>query len=127
MRAHVSLIALAAAAMFSHAAPAQPAPGSCEAKRADIARDIDEAKAQGQTRRVRGLETALRETRANCSDAKLAKDHEARVKRQERKVVERERDLEKARAEGKPDKIASRQAKLAEEEAELHKLVTGAR
>ena len=127
MRAPVALIALVSAALFSNAALSQHAPGTCEFKKADIARDIDEARAKGQTRRVRGLETALRETQANCSDAKLKKAHDASVQRQEKKVAERQRDLEKARAQGKADKIASREAKLAEEQAALQKLRTGAR
>lgn len=129
MRQSLSLIAMAAAALVfvSHAALAQPAPGTCEFKKADIARDIDEAKAKNQTSRVRGLEKALRETQANCSDAKLQKAHHASILRQEKKVAERQRDLDQARSQGKADKIASREAKLAEEQAQLDKLRSGAR
>ena len=127
MRTTLGQITLTAAALFSHAALAQPAPTTCEAKRADIARDIEEAKAKNQKQRVRGLEKALRETQANCSDAKLQKDHAARIARQEKKVAERQRDLEAARTQGKADKIASREAKLAQEEAELQKLRSGTR
>lgn len=129
MRKSLSLIAMAAAALVfvPHAALAQPAPGTCEFKKADIARDIEEAKAKGQKSRVRGLEKALRETQANCSDAKLQKAHHASILRQEKKVAERQRDLDQARAQGKADKIASREAKLAEEQAQLQKLRTGAR
>ena len=127
MRGSLCLITLAVAALLPHLAHAQPAPGTCEWKRADIARDIDEAKAKKQTQRVRGLEKALRETQANCSDAKLQKEHAASIQRQEKKVAERQRDLEQARAQGKPDKIADREAKLAREQAELQKLRSGTR
>jgi len=128
MRSFVSWVAIPAAVALSHAALAQQPPvGGCEAKRVDIARDIEQARARGQTRRVRGLEKALRETQANCSDARLEKEHEARIARQEKKVAERRRDLEEARAQGKAGKIASREAKLAEEEAQLRSLRDGAR
>lgn len=121
-----SLCLIVAATLWSQAALAQPAaPLTCEAKRADIARDLEHAKANNQKQRVRGLEKALRETQANCSDDKLRREHEARVVRQEKKVAERERDLDKARAEGKADKIATREAKLAEERAQLEKLRSG--
>ena len=135
MRIHATLAAAALAVLTSHAALAQPGrppgpsgrSGACEAKSADIERDLDDARARGQTRRMRGLETALREARANCSDAGLRREHGARVQRQERKVAERQRDLAEAKARGKRDKIARREAKLAEEEATLRSLRAGAR
>lgn len=127
MRTPFLLFSITAAVMFSHAAQAQPAPGSCEAKRADISREIDEAKAKGQKRRVRGLETALRESRSHCSDALLQQQQAARIAGQERKVAQRQRDLDTARQQGKAAKIADREAKLMAEEAELQKLRNGSR
>lgn len=125
MRTPAFLIAVAASAMFSHAALAQPVYANCESKRADISRDIDHAKAKGQASRVRGLEKALRETKAHCSDAKLAKAHAARIHGQEKKIADRQRELDKAREQGKAGKIADREAKLAREKAELEKLRSG--
>lgn len=113
--------------MFSHAALAQPVRATCESKRVDIARDIDHAKAKGQASRVRGLEKALREMQANCSDAELEKEHAARIARQEEKIADRQRDIDKAREQGKAGKIADREAKLAKEKAELERLRSGAR
>jgi len=127
MRASSCLITAAVSALLSHAALAQPVHATCESKRADISRDIDHAKAKGQTNRARGLEKALRETQANCSDAELAKEHAARIARQEKRFAERQRDLDKAREQGKAGKIADREAKLAKEKAELEKLRTGSR
>lgn len=129
MRTSVTLIAIALSAMTSHAVLAQPAPpahATCESKRADIARDIEHAKAKGQSSRVRGLEKALRENQDHCSDAKLAQEHAAKIAAQERKVQERQRELDEAREKGKPSKIADREAKLAKERAELEKLRQGA-
>ena len=74
---------------------------------------------KGQVSRARGLEKALRENQAHCSDAKLEQEHAARVADQERKVERRQRDLDEARGTGKAGKIADREAKLAKEKAEL--------
>lgn len=127
MRAAICLVSVVVAAMFSHAALAQPAHATCESKRADISRDIDHARAKGQTNRVRGLEKALREVQANCSDAKLEKEHAARIADQERKIADLQRDLAKAREQGKASKIADREAKLVKETAILERLRNGVR
>ncbi|MGJ7612891.1 MULTISPECIES: DUF1090 domain-containing protein [unclassified Variovorax] len=115
-----------AAALTSTWTLAQSAAGAtgttCEAKREAIGRDIDEAKAKGQKQRVRGLETALGEVRRTCSDAKLAAEHQRRIKSQERKVAERERDLREAQRKGRADKIADREGKLREAQAQLQTL-----
>lgn len=87
---------------------------------------MEHAKAKGQVSRVRGLEKALRENQAHCSDAKLEQEHAARIADQERKVERRQRDLDEARGTGKAGKIADREAKLAKEKAELEKLRRGA-
>ena len=107
----------------SHGAVAQPTPGgTCRAKHEAISRDIDEAKAKGQTQRLRGLQRALKEVDTNCSDAKLQAEHQKRVDRQEKKVALRERELKEAQQQGNPEKIARRQGKLAQEQAELQRL-----
>jgi hypothetical protein len=108
MRTSATLIAIAMSALASQAVLAQPAPpaspvhATCESKRAEIARDIEHAKAKGQSSRVRGLEKALRENQEHCSDAKLAQEHAAKIAAQERKVQERQRELDEAREKGKP-------------------------
>ena len=117
------IVLAAAAALTSTWTLAQPVAGAtCEARREAIGRDIDAARAQGQTQRVRGLQTALAEVRRNCSDAKLAAAHQRRVKGQERKVAERERDLREAQRKGRAGKIAQREDKLREARAELQRL-----
>lgn len=127
MRALTCLTALAVSMLLSQPALAQSGKVTCESKQADITRDLEHAKAKGQTSRVRGLEKALRETKANCSDAKLEQEQASRLARQEKKVAERARDLKEAQAKGKPSKIAEREAKLAEEKAVLESLRHGAR
>ncbi|WP_198084653.1 DUF1090 domain-containing protein [Variovorax sp. E3] len=111
------------AVLASTLAAAQPGPAAtCAAKREAIGRDIEAAKAEGQPHRVRGLERALAEVRRNCSDAKLAAEHQKRVRSQERKVAQRERDLKEAQRKGDADKIARREDKLREAQAELQRV-----
>jgi len=117
------VLATAAALTTSGLAMAQPGPSAtCAAKRDAISRDIDAAKADGQTQRVRGLERALAEVRRNCSDARLAADHQQRVRSQERRVAQRERELREARRKGDADKVARREDKLREAQAELQRI-----
>lgn len=126
---HIStkLIAIAVSAVVSHAALAQPVHGTCESKRAEISRQIEFAQANDQYYRVRGLEKALRENQAHCTDRNLEREQAERIAKQERKVEERQRDLDAARAKGKASKIADREAKLAKEKAELEELRAGTR
>jgi len=113
----------AAIATLSMSAIAQPITGeSCNAKREAIERDIDAAKARGQAQRVQGLERAMRANQRNCSEERLQAEHRKRVQAQERKVAERQRELEAAKHKGRADKIAQRESKLREEEAELERL-----
>ncbi|PBI90645.1 hypothetical protein BKP43_27480 [Variovorax boronicumulans] len=117
------LVLAAAAAFTALGAAAQPAgPATCDAKREAIGRDIEMAQSKGQKQRVRGLETALAEVNRNCTDAKLAAEHQKRIRAQERKVAERERDLRAAQEKGRASKIADREKKLHEAQAELQQL-----
>ena len=92
---------------------------ACEAKRANIEAQIVEAKARGQQQKVAGLEKALRENTAHCSDAALAKAREDKILQAKQKVAEREKDLREAEQKGDAKKIAKRKAKLDEARQEL--------
>lgn len=125
MRHLLPSILVAAITSISVSAVAQPITSeSCNAKRDAIERDIDAAKAKGQAQRVRGLERAMRANQRNCSEARLQAEHRKRIQAQERKVAERQRDLNEAKEKGRADKIAQRESKLREEEAELERLKT---
>lgn len=116
-------LAAAFAASFG-CAIAQSVPAeTCAAKRDAIHRDLDEARSRGQKQRVRGLERALAEVSAHCSDAKLQAEHRKRIEQQESKVADRERDLHDAEREGSPRKIQRRKDKLGE--AQLQRLTEG--
>nr|MBA2816415.1 YqjD [Candidatus Pantoea persica] len=83
--------------------------------------NIAMAKQHDNQRRINGLELALTEVRANCSDSKLTAAHQERIKAQQDKVAERE--LEEERQEGDDrEKIAKRERKLEDARQELKKL-----
>ena len=95
----------------------------CQQKEQDIQHEIAMAKQHNNQRRVNGLERALTEVHANCSDNKLKASHQARIKAQREKVAERERELKEERQDGDDkEKIAKRERKLEEARQELKKL-----
>ncbi|MGF6772374.1 hypothetical protein P3T18_004862 [Paraburkholderia sp. GAS199] len=96
---------------------------SCDTKRHAIEQEIAYAQAHGNGKRVDGLETALAQLNANCTDATLRSDAQRKVASAQKKLAEREEDLKKAKADGKgAKKIADRQRKVDEAHAELEKV-----
>ncbi|MDH4563581.1 DUF1090 domain-containing protein [Pseudomonas sp. BN411] len=91
----------------------------CAAKRQVLEQRIEAAKAHGNRDQQSGLEKALAEVTAHCTDASLQQDREADVARHREEVSQREADLREAQTKGDPAKIAKRQAKLEEARAEL--------
>ena len=95
----------------------------CQQKERDIRHEIAMAKQHDNQRRVNGLERALTEVRASCSDRQLKSAHSERLKSQQNKVAEREQELQKARDDrDDKDKIEKRERKLDEARQELKKL-----
>jgi hypothetical protein len=94
-------------------------PSGCAAKRQDITTQLENAKAAGNTSRQAGLEKALSEVSANCTDADLLKQQEQKVLDAKREVSRRQADLNKAMSKGDPEKIDKRKDKLAESRKEL--------
>ena len=86
----------------------------CAAKRQAISTQIEQAKAQGNSEQQAGLEKALSEVSANCTDAALKKERENRVLDAKHEVSRRQADLDKAMKKGDADKINKRKDKLAE-------------
>ncbi|MFM0152203.1 DUF1090 domain-containing protein [Paraburkholderia sediminicola] len=99
----------------------------CDAKRSSIEREIAYAQAHGNAKRIDGLETALAQMNANCTDAVLRSDAQRKVTAAERKLSERQHDLQEAKANGKSaKKIAERQRKVDEAHAELERVLVEA-
>lgn len=109
--------------LFSLSGSLLAAESLCQQKQQDIQREIEMVKQHDNQRRVTGLERALTEVRANCTDEKLKSAHAERIEAQQHKVAERERELQQDRQEGKDqEKIGKRERKLEEARQELKKL-----
>ena len=117
-----SLFAIAACGLLAasvFAAEQAPQLSGCAAKRQDITTQIENAKAAGNAGQQAGLEKALSEMNANCTDADLLKQQEQKVLDAKREVSRRQADLNKAMNKGDPEKIDKRKDKLAESRKEL--------
>lgn len=96
--------------------------GGCDAKRASLEKEIAYARAHGNAKRVDGLETALRQMNAHCTDASLRRDNERKIASAQTRLDEREKDLQEAKAQGKSaKKIAERQRKVDDAHADLER------
>ena len=100
----------------------QPLTG-CAAKRQAISSQIEQAKAHGNSAQQAGLEKALAEVTAHCTDAGLKKERENKVLDAKHEVSRRQADLDKAMKKGDADKINKRKDKLAESRKELQDAV----
>ena len=114
-----NLLPALALVLASAALPAWAASPACDAKRAEIEASLADAQARGQAHEVRGLKRALSSNQRNCTDASLAKERDKNIRDAQREVKQREADLKRAQAKGDADKIAQREAKLAEARDEL--------
>lgn len=95
----------------------------CAAKSQAISAQIEQAKAHGNSAQQAGLETALSEVTAHCTDASLRKERENKVLDAKHEVSRRQADLDKAMKKGDADKINKRKDKLAQSRKELQDAV----
>jgi hypothetical protein len=116
MRTQPALVLLASSFfLYGHVLSAQePKPTGCAAKRAELTQQIEQARSSGNARQQAGLEKALKENQAHCTDASLLKERQAKVTQAQREVTVRVADLKKAEAKGNADKIQQRKTKLEE-------------
>lgn len=118
----LSLFALiAGCAIFTPLAlAADPAPlKGCAAKKHDLQTQISIAQAHGNSHQQAGMQKALDEVNAHCTDASLRQERENKITKAKHEVTERQADLDAATQKGDKDKISKRQAKLAESQKEL--------
>lgn len=120
-------LALVFGAMAPPAFAAAPDAGTelkgCAAKEQDIQNQITRAREASNTSQLEGLEIALGEMQANCTDEGLRKEREGKVLDAKREVSKRQADLDKAMSKGDPEKIDTRKEKLAEARKELQEAV----
>ena len=95
----------------------------CAAKRQAISAQIEQAKAHGNSEQQAGLEKALSEVTAHCTDASLRKERENKVLDAKHEVSRRQADLDKEMKKGDADKINKRKDKLAQSRKELQDAV----
>ncbi|MCU1726650.1 DUF1090 domain-containing protein [Pseudomonas sp. 7P_10.2_Bac1] len=101
------------------AADEAPELTGCAAKKQAITLQLEQARAHGNSDQAAGLEKALSEVTANCTDAGLRKERENKVLDAKHEVSKRQADLDKAMKKGDPEKIDKRKNKLAESRKEL--------
>ena len=123
-----TLLGLALAAGLT-AAPilADEPQGGCAAKRQVLQEKIEVARENGNSHELDGLQRALGNIEAQCDDDSLHRERLAGVEEARQEVQEREMDLREAMGKGDPEKVAKRQAKLAEARAELEQAEAEAR
>ncbi|WP_207267567.1 DUF1090 domain-containing protein [Pseudomonas sp. GW101-3H06] len=95
----------------------------CAAKKQGIINQIELAKSRANAEQQAGLEKALSEVTANCTDASLKKERENKVLDAKHEVSKRQSDLDKAMKKGDPERIDKRKEKLAESRKQLQEAV----
>lgn len=101
----------------------------CDAKRANIEKQIAQAKAHNNSHRVAGLETALAKINANCTTEGLVEDAQDRVTKLEKKIAEKQEDIreieadkQKAQAKGDAKKVAKYDEKIDDKKGDITEL-----
>ncbi|MCF5141667.1 DUF1090 domain-containing protein [Pseudomonas sp. WS 5532] len=117
------LATVSLASMPLLAAEEVPELTGCAAKRQAISAQIEQAKTHGNSEQQAGLEKALSEVTAHCTDASLRKERENKVLDAKHEVTRRQADLDKAMKKGDADKINKRKDKLAQSRKELQEAV----
>lgn len=96
---------------------------SCASKEADILRQLEHAREQGNAGRMGGLETALGKVREHCTDEGLQTERQEEIDEAREEVREREADLQEALRDGDSKKIEKRERKLAEAREALREIL----
>lgn len=94
----------------------------CQEKEQEIQREISYAEKHNNQSRIDGLNKALREVRASCSDSKLRAAHQKKIAEQKEEIAQRRRELTEAKQKGDADKISKREHKLKEAQEQLKAL-----
>ncbi|QNR96961.1 DUF1090 domain-containing protein [Stenotrophomonas sp. 169] len=121
----ITLTALLPLALLS-ASSAFAGTQTCAMKIDAIQRQMDEARQQGNVHQAAGLQTALTQTKAHCTDAGQAERAERKVRsaqedvrRSQEDVRRAEQNLRDARARNDEGKISKHQEKLSEKQRRL--------
>ncbi|MEB6337398.1 DUF1090 domain-containing protein [Serratia rhizosphaerae] len=106
----------------------------CNAKRAAIEYQIQQAEKYGNYHRIAGLKRALNELNAHCTNGSLIKDAQKKVEKLERKLADKQQDvreikgdLREAQAKGDARKVAKYQRKLQEKQSDMREVAADLR
>lgn len=102
---------------------------NCDAKRAAIEFQIEQAQKYGNVYKVAGLKRALAEINTLCSDSGLIANAQQKVTKLEKKLAEKQEDvrevqdeLRAAKAKGDQKKITKLTKKVADKKADVQKI-----
>lgn len=118
-----AMLVLPALALASSVYAAQPSE-TCATKQQAIKQQLEIAHQHNNKDQIAGLQKALSESQANCTEADLQKDKQQKIAEKQEKVNERTRELKKVQATGNKEKIARQQKKLDEALHELNDVST---
>jgi|SRR5476651_1267296 len=119
MKLRVSTLLAIPLFALSAASFAASQPETCASKQQEIKTQLDYAHQHNNKDQISGLEKALSENKAHCTEASLKAEKEHHVSEKQKKVQEREQELKEAQATGDNEKIAKKQKKLDEAQSEL--------
>lgn len=91
----------------------------CERKFCDIEQVLMVAKAEGNNNKTKGLSRSLENAKANCSDAAMRETLLKDIEDVRSDITDYESDIVAAEADGKFEKIAKYQRKIAVKKTEL--------
>lgn len=94
----------------------------CKAKICEIENNLSAARTAGNSFKVAGLEKALSETKAHCTDEGVVKKNQEKIDEKMKDIKNTQADLAKARLKNDKAKIDKLTQKLKEKNDELNKL-----
>ncbi|HAF4949651.1 TPA: DUF1090 domain-containing protein [Salmonella enterica] len=116
---HIRIIFFIPVILLFSANSYSASPIGCTAKKQEVENQIAYAREHNNIYQIAGLQKALREIDEHCIDPLLLKQHKLKIAQKEKKVVESQAELERARETGNPKKMAQKQKKLDRAREEL--------
>lgn len=112
MKKSLSILFILPALVICSSAIAAPQPETCASKQHEIKQQLEYAHQHNNKEQIAGLQKALNESEAHCTQSGLKADKQQKIAEKQEKVNERTRELKKVQATGNKEKIAKQQKKL---------------
>jgi hypothetical protein len=102
-------------------------PGACDTKQQSIQDELTYAQSHHNSARIHGLQKALAESKAHCTDASLHNAAQEKIAKAQQNLADKQHDLQDAKDQHKSaKKIADRQRKVDSAHAELEQAMISA-